>query len=86
MHHDEARNIKIRSPEQEQKFKIQQLKANNSCCYIREQFNKELGNLKITKTLGQDVLQARKSLRHNLEEKHNMLVNRLTIFILLLKM
>ena len=44
----------MRSPDQEQKYKIQQLKMNYSYKYIRQQFNKELQNLKITKNIRQD--------------------------------
>ena len=47
MGHDGSRDFQLRSPEKEQQFKIQQAKANDSYPYIKEQFNKELSNLKI---------------------------------------
>ena len=39
----------------EQQFKIQQAKANDSYCYIKEQLNKELNNLKISAQTSPDV-------------------------------
>ena len=84
MPQDEAISIQIRSPEQEQTFKILQLKVNDSYRYIRQQFNKELENLKITKNIYL-FCKLGKSLRHNLEWKH-LVVNHLKIFVLLLKM
>ena len=44
----------MRFPEQEQKYRVQQLKMQDSYKYIRRQFNKELLNLKITKNVRQE--------------------------------
>ena len=45
----QAREYQARTPEKEQQFTIQQAKASDSYSYLKEEFNREMNNLKISK-------------------------------------